>query len=193
MGFMGLPDAGRLRRKMKPIDISEDIHRHYNFETILKQWKKMHEIHRNWRSSFQQVLAGRVRSGLGYHAWIPVPAKTHRKSPKFSASNFWALLSLTIEERRTTWSTSDWLRQSDTFAPRGFSACCRSSYIRSVCPEPSTGRLWVLGTRHLAWLWCFILTVSYCISYVMNETEIHVSTIHSDTDPGYGAYVGILL
>ena len=163
------------------------IYTDITFLQVLKQWKKTHEIHRNWRSSFQQVLAGRVRSGLGYHAWIPVPAKTHRKSPKFSASNFWALLSLTIEERRTTWSTSDWLRQSDTFAPRGFSACCRSSYLRSVCPEPSTRWLWVLGNCHLAWLWCFILALYLLFRKCASLKYMFQQYI------GYGTYVGILL
>ena len=104
---------------------------------VLKQLKKRHEIQRNWRWSFQQIWAGRVRSWLEYHAWIPVPAKTHWRSPKFLASNFWALLSLTIEERLSTSFTSDRLRRSDTFAPRGSSACCRSSYLRSVCVTTS--------------------------------------------------------
>ena len=43
MGFMGLPDAGSLRRKMELIYIFDEIHRHYNFagiETIEKKRMK---------------------------------------------------------------------------------------------------------------------------------------------------------
>ena len=38
MGFIGLPDAGRLRRKMEPIHISDDIHR----IAIIKSFQKMY-------------------------------------------------------------------------------------------------------------------------------------------------------
>ena len=149
-------------------------------------WQVLEKNNNKWRCCFQQVWAGRVRSGLGYHAWIPVPAKTRRRSPKFSASNFWALLSLTIEERLSTWSTSDRLRRSNTFAPRGSSACCCSSYLRSFCVTVSPR-----DPPHCLTLVLYSCTVSLISK--MSFTEIHVSTIHSDIDPGYGTFVGIFL